>query len=242
MKLEYAFPEQIEKAKQEKWPLIIPVGVIEYHACHCCLGTDTLVVTGLLERFVMKRKEVVVAPPIWYGPASYAVGGPEKGSIDIDYDVFENYVYNILKALLYGGWKNIYMIMAHQTEALNPMELSCHKAGRKLVFEYLQDKMGIGWWGNNDYKDFYETLGENENPWNWIKVMPTVDRNLPWKQDDHAGKFETSILWALYRDAVRPELMENSKEWFASAAKDASVELGEKMVEQIINDWMTRIK
>ena len=77
--------DEIEDAKRRKVPFIIPIGTIEYHAHHASCGCDTMVINGIF-RELEKTKEVVVCPPIWYGVASYAVGGPETGTIQVDVD------------------------------------------------------------------------------------------------------------------------------------------------------------
>lgn len=69
--------DEIEDAKRRKVPFIIPIGTIEYHAHHASCGCDTMVINGIF-RELEKTKEVVVCPPIWYGVASYAVGGDMK--------------------------------------------------------------------------------------------------------------------------------------------------------------------
>ena len=75
-------------------------------------------------------------PPIWYGVASYAVGGPETNTIQVNCDIFEDYIYSILKSLFMSGFnRNIYLILAHQTEDYLPMTLACMKAAKKLTFE-----------------------------------------------------------------------------------------------------------
>ena len=147
MKLIEAFPDQLEDMKQRKVPIVIPIGTIEYQAMQCSSGCDTLCVTGVLDRIEKEGKEMIVCPPIWYGVASYAVSGPEKGTIQVDANVFEAYVYQVLKSLLYGGHKNIYLVVFHQTEgnALMPMTLACLKAAKMLVFEYLEETHGKGW-------------------------------------------------------------------------------------------------
>lgn len=48
---------------------------------------------------------------------------------------------------------------------------------------------------------------------------------------DHAGKFETSLLYALYPDHVDLEKTKENTEWFAESAKEASKELGEHMIK-----------
>ena len=50
MRLELLFPREAEKAKQEKAPLVIPVGTIEYHGPHCSFGCDTIIPLELLKK------------------------------------------------------------------------------------------------------------------------------------------------------------------------------------------------
>lgn len=136
---------QGKRIRQSKWPVLIPVGTMKYHGPHCAYGCDTLVSMGIIEK-IAEQKQCVIMPPIWYGVASYAVAGPEKNTIHVNCDVFEEYVYCILKSLLYGGWKNIYLVISHQTEDYLPMTLACMKAAKKLTIEYLEEKQGLGWW------------------------------------------------------------------------------------------------
>lgn len=236
------FPKEIEKAKKERVPVLIPVGTMEYHSEHCAYGCDSLASIGIIDK-IAEKIDAVVMPPIWYGVASYAVAGPEKNTIHVDCDTFEAYIYSILKSLLYGGWRNIYMVISHQTEDYNPMELACMKAARKLIFEYLEDVRGIGWWGKNDTKDFYDSLDSGDNPWNWIKTLHGSPRSVVEKIGaDHAGIYETSKLKALYPEAVKEERITDAKEWFAQSAKDMSVELGEKIVNLSVDELIKIIK
>lgn len=236
-----AFPSELEHAKRERWPLCIPVGVLEYHAAHCALGCDVLIPYTLLERFEQER-DIVLAPPIWYGPASYCVAGPEKNTIHVDPDVFEQYVYCILKSLLQGGWRNFYLLLIHQSEAQNPTELACLKAAKKLLFEYMEQTRGIGWWGSEDNSAFAATLDAAENPWNWFKVMPVMPRK-PGREMplDHAGYHETSLLWACSPQAVRPERRTENTEWFAAGAAEASAGHGQALAEEILAHWRKTI-
>ena len=105
------YPLEAEKAKKEGWAVLLPVGTMEYHSTHCPYGCDTLVAQGVCER-VAKEVNAMVLPPIWYGTASYAVGGPDKNTIDVDCDTMENYVYCILKSLFKSGYKkNIFIVI-----------------------------------------------------------------------------------------------------------------------------------
>ncbi len=240
----FGFPKEIEKAKAEKWPVLIPVGTMEYHSAHCVFGCDSLVSIGLIDK-IAEKIDAVVMPPIWYGVASFAVAGPEKNTIHVNCDTFEDYMYDILKSLLYGGWRNIYMVVAHQTEDYNPMELACMKAARKLIFEYLEDTRGKGWWGSNEMKAFYDSLDASDNPWNWIKVLNGLPKNVRNMVDfgcDHAGIYETSKLKALYPEAVKEERIPEAEEWFTQSARDMSLELGERMNRFCVDELVKTIK
>ena len=244
MRMEFAFPKETEKAKKERWPLIICVGTVEYHGPHCVFGCDTLIVQGLLER-LEKINDIVIYPPIWYGVSSYAVAGPEKNTVHVDVDVFEENVYFILKSLILGGWRNIYIMIQHQyeQETFMPMTLACMKAGKKLTMEYLESTQGNAWWGSNDNKEYYENLSEADNPFNWIKVVPAMSKRVQNSTGyDHAGKYECSILSALYPGTVDLSRLNQSDEWFIQSAIDSSPELGEIMISECLEDLKLRIK
>jgi creatinine amidohydrolase/Fe(II)-dependent formamide hydrolase-like protein len=244
MNLEYSFPDELEIAKKERWPFIIPLGVIEYHAKHVACGCDTFLVTGPL-KLLEKEKDIIIAPPFWYGPASWAVAGPEKPcSIHVDYAAFEKIFYDIFSSLLMGGWRNIYILYFHQSEALNPMGLSVMKAARVALFDYLQNKLGFGWWGDEKNASFYRELANNaqDNPWNWIKVETISEQSIIDEFGfDHAGKWETSFLSFVEPDAVKLERRESNREWFAQSALEASNEIGQKMNERILERLRTII-
>jgi len=234
----------VKAAKEKNLPLILPIGTIEWHGPHCALGCDTFVCTGLAD-LIAEKKDVVVAPPVWYGVASYAVGGPENGTVHIDVDVYEQYIYNILKSFLYGGFKNIYMLIHHQFEQENymPMTLACAKAAKKLIMEYLEETRGRGWWGSNSFADYYENLGTADDPFGMIKVLSCMSTEVQNATGyDHAGKYESSILQALYPEAIKLEQLPDDDNWFIQSAKEANLELGQKMVELSLADLLTKIK
>ncbi len=228
------FYDQLQDAKKRNVPFVIPIGTIEYHARHASCGTDTMVILGVL-RELEKQKELVICPPVWYGVASYAVAGPQSGTIQIDVDVYEQYIYCILKSMIYGGVKNVYCILHHQTEeaGLMPMTLACHKAAKKLIMEYMEETRGMGWWGSDAYQDYYSNLGLGEDPFSYIKVIPLLSKEAQKKCGgfDHAGKFESSLMYALYPDHVDVKRAEENTEWFSKDAVETNLDLGQHMVQ-----------
>lgn len=242
----YGYYKEAELAKKEHWPILIPVGTMEYHSTHCPYGCDTLTAVGIADK-VAEKIDAMVMPPIWYGVASYAVAGPEKNSIQINCDTLELYVYDLLKSLFRAGYtKNIYILISHQTEDYLPMTLACMKAAKKLTMEYLEEKDGYGWWGKNENKEFYEGLVGADSPWNWVRVIrlitDTTDDEKMKEQSDHAGFFECSMLESLYPGSVKLERLKDTDDWFAMSSVDMSVELGDKINQETVNGIIKIIK
>ncbi len=238
MLLTEMFYEQIQDAANRKVPFIIPIGTLEYHAHHLSVGTDTMVITGALEKM---KKEIVVCPPIWYGVASYAVCEPRPGHIHVDEDVYADYIYAIVKSMIKSGIKNLYLIPHHQTEAagLMPMTIACHKAAKKTIMEHMEEKHGLGWWGSNDFKDYYENLSSQDDPFSYIKVIPLIGAQAQEKCGgfDHAGKWETSLMMATNPQYVDLERCAKNTEWFSLSATEASEQTGKHMLECTL-EWL----
>jgi len=238
MRLEMMLGAQIRDAVRRQLPLAIPAGTIEYHGEHCACGCDTLVVDKALERLAQEI-EIVIAPAIYYGPASYAVAGAEYGTIDVDTDNFARHVRDILWGFLQVGFRNIFVVVHHQFEAgiMLPEALSFDFSGKQLIYRYLEEKEGRGWWGQEKYASYYEELDTLQNPFNWIKVIPLMS---PRAQEqtgyDHAGEFETSLLMALCPDAVDVSKLAPGQPWYVESAQNASLQLGEKMLQLILQD------
>lgn len=233
MYLDKCFPKEFENAKKNNTPVVIVGGTVEYHGAHCAYGCDSLVAQGLLEKLA-KKKDIIIAPSISYSPSSYAVGDETTGTVHIPENIFEEYVYYVFMSMLSSGLRNIYVLIHHQFEQENlmPMTLSYMKAAKRATMAYMEKTRGQGWWGSEEYNSYYEDLGGGDDPFSWIKVIPTMSKQV---QDatgyDHAGEFESSILMSLYPEAVKLERLGDVAHWFTKSAEKANKELGDKMVE-----------
>lgn len=244
MILDRSFPREVKYVQDNNIPLVIAGGTVEYHGPHCAYGCDTLVVEGLINELA-KRKEIMIAPTISYSPSSYAVGGRKSGTVHVPERAFEDYVYYVFKSFLYGGFRNIYVVIHHQFEQESemPMTLCYRTAAKRATMEYLEETLGEGWWGSESYSDYYEQLEGANNPFGWIKVIPTMTTEVQNATGyDHAGEFESSILMSLYPDCVKKERIDDVKHWFTESARKANKELGDKMVELSLKSLEERIK
>lgn len=244
MKIEmhYSYPREVENAKKLNLPVLLPVGTMEYHSSHCPFGCDTMVAQGVAEK-VAEQVDALILPPIWYGVASYAVGGPEKNTLNVDCDTLEKYVECVLRSLFLSGFKkNIYILIAHQTEDYMPMTLACMKAAKKLIMEDMEKEGGYGWWGDNKNKNFYENLAEADSPWNKIRVIRIPYTKNSERQADHAGVYECSMLEYLYPSSIKLDRLDESDDWFKETAKDTNVEIGKRITDICVKDIVDMIK
>lgn len=242
--LDHSFPRETTKVKENNIPLVIVGGTVEYHGPHCSYGCDTLVAEGLIKKLA-EKKDIMIAPTISYSPSSYAVGGKESGTVHVPERAFEDYVYYVFKSLLYSGFRNIYVVIHHQFEQESemPMTLCYRTAAKRATMEYLEETLGQGWWGSENYANYYEELEGANNPFGWIKVIPTMSTEVQNATGyDHAGEFECSILMSLYPDCVKLDRINDIKHWFTASAKNACKETGDVMVEKSLDYLMKAIK
>ena len=114
-----------------------------------------------------------------------------------------------------------------------PMTLCYRMAAKRATMKYLEETLGQGWWGSESYASYYDELEGDNNPFNWIKVIPTMSTEVQNATGyDHAGLYECSILMALYPDAVKLDRIDDVKHWFTESARGANLELGNEMVEK----------
>ena len=149
-------------------------------------------------------------------------------------NAFEQYVYYVFMSMLSAGLRNIYVVIHHQFEQenLKPMTLSYMKASQRAIMRYLERTQGRGWWGSENYANYYESLDGGDDPFSWIKVIPTMSTEVQNATGyDHAGKYECSILMSLYPDAVKLERLGDIDHWFTKSAAEASTEIGDEMVK-----------
>ena len=125
MEYNMSFPKEFGRVKENRIPFVMVGGTVEYHGPHCSYGCDTLVAEGLIKKLA-EQKEIMIAPSIYYSPSSYAVADETSGTVHIEEDVFEAYLFQIFMSMLDAGLRNVYVVIHHQFEQenLKPMTLS----------------------------------------------------------------------------------------------------------------------
>ncbi len=232
MQFELMLPEEIRNAIDANWPVVLPLGVLEYHGEHLPVGLDTLVVIKLLEE-VEREVQLVRLPAFYYGAASYAVEAPEQnGTLHVGANSLYPLAQEMFLGLLRIGFRNIHFFVHHQTENFDagmPTDLAFKFGARQAIFAYLEaERRGEGWWGKRDMADYYDRRTTGADPFNWIKGHPLMTSEIIEQYPfDHAGIGETSLLMALCPDVVHLDKI-SPDQWYTSTASDASGDLGEK--------------
>jgi creatinine amidohydrolase len=237
MRYELMLPWQIRDAIAANTPVVLPLGVLEYHGEHLPVGLDTLVVIKLLERLERERP-LVLLPPFYYGAASHAVAGPEgNGTVQVDGERLYPFAQDVFAGLLRIGFRNIHFVVHHQTEnfaAGMPTDLAFKFGARQAIFRFLEATRGEGWWGRPEMADYYARHASGDDPFNWIKghplMTPGIIADYPF---DHAGLGETSLLMALCPEAVDMARLAEGP-WYTATATDASATLGEAGCARIL--------
>ena len=157
MRYELMLPHQIRTAIKENWPVVLPLGVLEYHGEHLAVGMDTLAVVKILD--ILEREiEMVLLPPFYYGASSYVVEPPEgRGSLHVGAEQLFPVAQEMFIGLLRIGFRNIHFFIHHQTENFTagmPTDLAFKFAARQAVFAFLQRERGDGWWGSAKMADY----------------------------------------------------------------------------------------
>jgi creatinine amidohydrolase/Fe(II)-dependent formamide hydrolase-like protein len=229
MRYELMLPREIRTAVEKRWPVVLPLGVLEYHGEHMAVGMDTLAVVKILE-ILEGEMDLVVLPPFYYGAASYAVEPPEgNGSLHVDAEKLVPLAQEMFRGLLRIGFRNIHVIIHHQTEnfaAGMPTDLAFKFAARQTIFAFLEKESGEGWWGREAMADYYAQQSSGDDPFNWIKahalMTPETMEGYPF---DHAGRGETSLLMALCPEGVDLDRL-SEKTWYTRSARQSSAAFG----------------
>ena len=244
MKYLYMNPTQIRDAIKRRIPVVLPIGVIEYHAEHLPVGVDFFVAEKVIDTVEQERpNDVVVLPPFYYGTATTAVAAPENnGTINVRPEKIIPVAEEIFRGLLTVGFRNIHCFVAHQTEEFYqgmPTDLAFRFAGRRAIFAFLERTKGRGWWGNPAMKDYY--LNPESNYFDWIQIHTNSGEFHKVYPGDHAGKAETSEIMALYPELVHMDKMVE-RDWFAADAVQATREFGEERLNASVLDLEKTLK
>jgi creatinine amidohydrolase len=106
---------QVQQAVDQKALVLLPLGVIEEHGPHLCLGTDiyTAHIHCVLTKAKLAEKgfPVVIAPPLYWGICQST--GSFIGSFRMRKETVKAVLYDVLASLAAFGFTNLFGLNAH---------------------------------------------------------------------------------------------------------------------------------
>ena len=224
-------PYQIERAVLEEWPAVLVSGSIEFHGNHIPVGTD-LIIPEEIFRIVEPHVNIVMCPPVVYGPTGYAVSGPKMGTIDVRANAFKEHVKDILLGLYRMGFTSISVIQHHQ-DVDGPGGTAFKMAAAEIYHE-MKDIYGEGWWTDHYKETNFPMLLD-------VKILGATIRNYPWR-GSHGALGETEPLLALKPEMVEMDRLKRKDfpwNWDSgNEAAKASAANGKSLIESIVQDWI----
>ena len=154
--------------------VIVPVPSLEQHARHLPVGTDFLLGVERA-KLIAQRTDVLVAPILLVGSASYHMGF--AGTITLPFDTIQRVYFESAQSLIRHGFKRILIMNSHN--------------GNMNISRYVVDRI------NQETEGIAVELGEAAAPFLTRSTRPPIQ-----VLDGHAGVGETSGALYLFPNLV----------------------------------------
>lgn len=191
---------EVRDAVEANALVLLPLGVIEEHGPHLCLGTDTFTAEISCRHIAAQLEEsgipTIIAPPFSWGICQATEGF--IGSFRIRKETAKSLLFDILSTLADFGFKEAYGISGHGDIEHNIMILETFKEANAAL--PLGARFCFG-------RDIFIHYGVGERDLNVCPVPPsTITVGNPREQDIHAGDMETAVMAQYYPEFTRSDI------------------------------------
>ena len=169
-----------EALRQKTQTVIIPVGSLEEHGPHLPLGTDTFHAMEVARRVAL-TKQVVIAPPLFYGLCRSTREHP--GTVSLSGDTLRALLLDVGREFYRQGLKILVFISGH---AGGTHMAALIEAGEILLAELPEVRVAV--------VNLLDLLRE---------ILAEKPGLLTTKGDSHAGEVETALMLAAYPHLVK---------------------------------------
>jgi creatinine amidohydrolase len=176
--------------------VLIPIGVIEEHGPHLCLGTDIYTAhihcLQIQEKLAARGQRVAIAPPFYWGVCQST--GSFLGSFRIRKETAQAVLFDLISSLAGFGFKNIFGVNAHGDIEQNIAILEAFKAASaasKVNARYAFAQNLLHHYGLSGAKAYICPVAPQA-----ISVSTSA------YADVHAGDIETATLQHFYPELV----------------------------------------
>jgi len=91
--------------------VIVPVGAIEQHGPHLPLNVDVADAFEIARRVAERERDVLVAPPVWWGYSPYHAG--LAGTISLRPETYLALLQDVLDGIISHGFRKIFLLNGH---------------------------------------------------------------------------------------------------------------------------------
>jgi creatinine amidohydrolase len=195
--------QQIEKATQQKLPVLFPIAVIEEHGPHMCLGTDTYLTYSFCKKIRQRLLDMgfdcLIAPPYYWG-INVATNG-FAGTFTVKPETMVSVLCDLLECLKSWGFEDTFLFnfhgdFKHNLTILNAAKKAFEDLGAGIYFivsDFFLRRAGLS--GKEPY----------------VIVQPTQQQTPSEYLDLHAGGLETSLMVNDFPELVNVDLARELK-------------------------------
>ena len=181
--LEIDTGQEVKTAAEENSLVLLPIGVIEEHGPHMCLGADTYLAyhrsLALKQKLESMQIKTVIAPPVYWGVMQLTETGAFPGSFIISSSTMKALLADIFSNLQQWGFKHFYCVNHH-----------CDRIHRKSLREAIdesKEKLGLVFYNDREQQDRENAPDDKQ----------FITGKL-FEPDFHAGASETSAMLYYY--------------------------------------------
>lgn len=171
---------EFEAARQERRPVLLPVGSLEEHGPHLPLGTDTFHAQELARRVAVLRS-VIVAPPVFYGVCRST--REHSGTVSLSGDTLRGLIKDLGREFYRQGLRSLIILSGH---AGGTHLAALIEAAETLLEECAEMRLAV--------VNILDLLRE---------VLAANPQLVQTRGDSHAGEVETAVMLAAYPQLVK---------------------------------------
>lgn len=183
--------DEIRAMDKSKAIVILPIGAIEQHAHHLPVGTDSIIMEGLLERFYETAKfennDVLLLPPLYVGKSNEHLDFP--GTLSYSLETLTGIIKDLTFSVVNAGFKKILYLNTHGG---NYHLLSILAQDMRIAYNI--DTFVMDWWYTSFWADLLKEIKTSKSPYGVF----------------HACELETSVVMARQPETVKWDKLEDA--------------------------------
>lgn len=175
-----------EKIDKDKSIVLLPIAATEQHGKHLPVGTDSMILEALLEKFAKEKEmpvgNVIIAPQVWVGKSNEHMSFP--GTLTFKAMTLYSMIEELTDSIVAHGFKKIMLTNAHggNTDLLNLIS-------RDLRIKHKIEVYVFDWWFTSFWQELLSEKKDSQSPYGVF----------------HACELETSLMMAIAPETVNED-------------------------------------